>query len=175
MSHLTAKNRTDTHATAHIAKPKPGFADTLANRFSLLVGFAVVYGLVFINYIDLITNGSGQGGYHLWLVFMYFLPFVGFSFLNWKNWQLTLGLGLTASLINDVFYGPVGAFSGITHLDLNWYYSNWLIPQGTELFRFNLGFGVLPVYSWMMAASIYGRAAVVVVLFWLWKRHTKAP
>jgi hypothetical protein len=170
---LTAKNRTGANANVDLPKHKLGFADTLSNRFGLLVGFAVVYGLVFINYIDLITNGSGQGGYHLWLVFMYFLPFVGVSFLNWKNWQLTLGLGLTASLMNDVFYGPIGVVFDGSSLNLNWYYSNWLIPQGTIRFHFNLGFANLPVYSWMMAASIYGIIAVVVVLLWLWKRQAR--
>jgi hypothetical protein len=128
--------------------------------------------LVFINYIDLITNGSSQGGYHLWLVFMYFLPFVGFSFLNIKNWQLTLGLGLTASLMNDVFYGHMKLLLGLP-VNLQYYYSNWLIPQGTVLFHFNLGFGVIPVYSWMMATTIYLRIALVVALFWLWRRHAR--
>ena len=172
MSHLTAKNRTSTPAKTQLQTPKLGFADTLSNRFGLLVAFAVIYGLVFINYIDLITNGSGQGGYHLWLVFMYFLPFIGFSFLNWK-WQLSLGLGLTASLMNDVFYGPVGVLAGLSSVNLNWYYSNWLIPQGTVLFSFNLGFGVIPVYSWMMATTIYLRIAVVAALFWMWRRQAK--
>jgi hypothetical protein len=156
-----------------LPKATLGFADALSKRFGLLVGFSVIYGLVFINYIDLITNGSSQGGYHLWLVFMYFLPFIGFSFLNIRNWQLTLGLGLTASLMNDVFYGPVGVLLGVSHLDLNWYYSNWLIPQGTVLFHFNLGFGLIPVYSWMMAATIYLRVAAVVALLWLWRRQAK--
>jgi hypothetical protein len=169
---LTAKNRTGAQATVDLPKTKLGFADTLTKRFSLLFAFAVVYGLVFINYIDIFTSGANSG-YHLWLIFMYFLPFAGFSMLNVRNWQLTLGLGLTASLMNDVFYGPVRCLFGLP-LDLQWYYSNWLIPQGTELFHFNLGFGLLPVYSWMMAASIYGRVAVVVALFWLWKRQTRA-
>ncbi len=92
--------------------------------------------------------------------------------LNLRNWQLTLGLGLTASLMNDVFYGAVKALFGMP-LDLQWYYSNWLIPQDTRLFSFNLGFGVVPVYSWMMAASIYLRVAAVAVLFWVWKRQIK--
>jgi hypothetical protein len=137
----------------------------------LLVAFAAVYGLIFINYIDIASSGT-TSGYHMWLVFMYFLPFAGFSMLNLRNWQLTLGLGLTASLMNDVFYGAVKALFGMP-LDLQWYYSNWLIPQDTRLFSFNLGFGVVPVYSWMMAASIYLRVAAVAVLFWVWKRQIK--
>jgi hypothetical protein len=146
-----------------------GYAGTLDGKLGLLVAFAVVYGLVFINYIDIASSGA-SGSYHVWLVFMYFLPFAGFSLLNIKNWQLTLGLSLVASLMNDVFYGPVRCLIGLP-LDLNWYYRNWLIPQGTVLFHFNLGFAALPVYSWMMAASIYLRVAVVAALFWIWKRQ----
>ncbi len=133
------------------------------------MAFAVVYGLVFINYIDIASSGATYG-YHMWLVLMYFLPFVGFSMLNLKNWKLTLGLGLTASLMNDVFYGGVKFLFGMP-LDVNWYYSQWLIPQGTLLFNLNLGFTVIPVYSWLMALSIYARVAVVAGLLWSWK-HT---
>ncbi len=80
MSRLTAKNRASTHAT-HLPKPKLGYAGTLDGKLGLLVAFAVVYGLVFINYIDIASSGA-SGGYHVWLVFMYFLPFAGFSLLN---------------------------------------------------------------------------------------------
>ena len=143
------------------------FAGGFEGKLRLLVAFAVVYGLVFINYIDIASSGANSG-YHMWLVFMYFLPFVGFSMLNLKNWNLTLGLGLTASLMNDVFYGGAKFLFGMP-LDVNWYYSQWLIPQGTLLFNLNLGFTMVPVYSWMMALSIYLRIAVVAALLWSWK------
>jgi hypothetical protein len=148
-------------------KAKLGFAGGLDGKIGFLVVFAVVYGLVFINYIDIASSGANSG-YHMWLMLMYFLPFVGFSVLNLKNWSLTVGLGLTASLMNDVFYGAIKYLFGMP-LDINRYYSNWLIPQGTHLFDLNLGFTVLPVYSWMMAISIYLRIAVVAALLWDWK------
>jgi hypothetical protein len=132
-----------------------------------LIVFSVVYGLVFINYIDVASSGLNYG-YHLWLVGMYFLPFVGFSMLNLRNWKLTLGLGLIASLMNDVFYGSMKYLFGLPY-DLGRYYSLWLIPQNTLLFNLNLGFTVVPVFSWMMAASIYIRIACVVELLWNWK------
>jgi hypothetical protein len=66
----------------------------------------VIYGLLFINYIGISSLGT-ISGYHMWLMLMYFLPFVGFSLLNIKNWGLTVSLGLTASLMNDVFYGGI--------------------------------------------------------------------
>jgi hypothetical protein len=70
---------------------KTGFTNVLAGKLSFLVVFAVLYGVVFINYIDIASSGLNYA-YHLWLVLMYFLPFVGFSMLNLKNWKLTLSL-----------------------------------------------------------------------------------
>jgi hypothetical protein len=123
--------------------------------------FSVVYGVVFINYID-IASPVPSNGYHLWLVIMYFLPFVGFTLLNPRNWELTLGLGLMASLMNDVFYGALKYLAGSLSIGVNTYYSLWLVPQSTLLFNLNLGFTTIPVFSWMMALSIYLRIAVVV-------------
>ena len=73
--------------------------------------------------------------------------------------------------MNDVFYGGIKYLFGMP-LNINWYYSNWLIPQDTHLFDLNLGFTILPVYSWMMALSIYLRIAIIAVLLWHWK-HTR--
>lgn len=50
--------------------------------------------------------------------------------LDLKNWKLTVGLGLLASLMNDVFYGLTKYLIGIPY-DLTYYYSNWLVPQNT--------------------------------------------
>ncbi len=146
---------------------KTGFTNVLEGKLNFLVVFAVLYGLVFINYIDIASSGLNYG-YHLWLVLMYFLPFVGFSMLNLKNWKLTLGLGLITSLMNDVFYGSMKYIVGMPY-DLTRYYNLWLIPQNTLLFKLNLGFTILPVFSWMMALSIYLRSAFVIGLLWSWK------
>ena len=78
--------------------------------------------------------------------------------LNLKNWQLTLGLGLIASLMNDVFYNLIRDLIGI-HINLTNYYSLWLIPQNATLLNLNLGFAVISVSSWMMSLSIYLRVA----------------
>jgi hypothetical protein len=134
-----------------------------AKRTLFLTVFAVIYGLVFINYIDIITNGSSNSGYHLWLVLMYFVPFAILSVLDIKNWKLTLGLGLLASVMNDVFYGAMRTVMGVP-LDLANYYNLWLIPQNKFLFTLNLGFTTIPVQSWMMAASIYIRFGAVFAL-----------
>jgi len=154
------------HSLDNEARSKLGFAGTLEGKLPYLIAFAIFYGLVFINYIDIASSGSIDG-YHLWLVLMYFLPFVGFSMLNFKNWKLTISLGLIASLMNDVFYGSVKYFAMPNKLAH--YYGLWLIPQKAHLFDLNLGFAVLPVFSWTMALSIYIRIAIVVGLLWNWK------
>jgi CheY-like chemotaxis protein len=108
-------------------------------KFVFYIVFAVVYGFIFINYIDVISGG--YEGYHLWLVIMYFFPFATLSMLFPRNLQLTIGLGLLVSLMNDVFYGVVRNMMGFP-FDLTWYYHNWLIPGSTTLFQLNLGFTV---------------------------------
>ena len=163
---------------AYLQAPRPQttgqkwFTSVLQGKLPFLVIFSVLYGIVFINYIDIITAGGAIYGYHLWLVLMYFLPFAGFSVLNLRNWKLTIALGLLASLMNDVFYGLTKYLIGIPY-DLTHYYSNWLIPQNTHLFNLNLGFTVLPVYSWMMALSIYGRIIPIFLLLLSWKKQAK--
>lgn len=139
---------------------------TFERKFRAYLVFAVVYGLVFVNYIDNISGGFS--GYHLWLVFMYFFPFFATSIFFPKSWQLTIGLGLLASLMNDVFYGVVRNLMGFP-FNLKWYYTAWLIPGKADLFQMNLGFAVVTVVSWMMAASIYARIIAVVFLLGKWR------
>jgi hypothetical protein len=140
-----------------------GLTFALEGKLPFLIIFAVLYGLVFINYIDVMTPGGSDSGYHLWLALMYFLPFVGFSMFNVKNWRITLGLGLIASLMNDLFFGPFKYLIGYSY-NIAGYYHLWLIPQNSLLFHMNLGFAVIPVQSWMMSASIYLRIAATCLL-----------
>jgi hypothetical protein len=156
--------------TTNFQEPQPqkrGLTLTLEGKLHFLIIFAVLYGLIFINYIDVLTPGGNESGYHLWLVFMYFFPFAGFSISNIKNWRLTLGLGFIASLMNDVFYGSVSYLMHTT-INLSSYYYQWLIPQKTALFQMNLGFVTFSVQSWMMSASIYLRIATVCLLLKGW-------
>jgi hypothetical protein len=141
-------------------------------KFYIYVILSILYGLIFVNYIDNITNGGLYGGYHLWLTIMYFFPFLILTISFPRNWQLTIGLGLLASLMNDVFYGLIRSFLGIP-IDLNWYYNLWLIPSGTLLFHLNLGVAVIPVYSWLMSLTIYVRILLVVILLWRWRQQAK--
>ncbi len=144
--------------------------EALERKFVAYIIFAVIYGVVFINYIDIVYSGHG---YHLWLIAMYFVPFIALSIFNLrKNWRLTLGLGFIASLMNDLFYGVIRFLIGMP-VDLVRYYSLWLIPHGDALFSLNLGFATIQVYSWMMALSIYARIILAVALLWTWKLQAK--
>ena len=128
----------------------PSYAETrkallgFDKKLKLYIIFAVIYGIVFINFIDVSISGSTTDGYHFWLVIMYFFPFATLSMLFPRNFQLTVGLGLVVSLMNDVFYGIIVNVMGL-HLDLVWYYTRWLIPGNALLFQLNLGFAVIPV------------------------------
>jgi hypothetical protein len=48
-----------------------------------------------------------------------FFPFGTLTLAFPKNWQLTLGLDLIASLMNDLFYGIIRNLLGFP-LDLSW-------------------------------------------------------
>ena len=140
-------------------------------KFKIYILLAVIYGLFFINYIDLFYSGHG---YHLWLMAMYFFPFLALTILTFRrNIRLALALGLIASLMNDLFYYPVGYLFGV-HSDLARYYTHWLIPSNTYLFDLNLGFATIRVFSWMMALVIYLRIALVCVTLRAWKIQADA-
>jgi hypothetical protein len=136
-------------------------------KLRFLIAFAVIYGLVFINYIDIISPGGLDYGYHLWLVLMYFLPFMALLISDLKNWKLTVGLGLLVSLMNDIFYHLVKYSFGM-NVDLLNAYSLWLVPQNRVLFNLNLGLAVIPIASWMMASSIYVRIAITFITLRRW-------
>ncbi len=146
--------------------------EAFARRFKYYLLFSILYGLIFINYIDIIICGSAYHAYHLWLGIMYFFPFIALSIFFRRNWQLTIGLGIIASLMNDVFYGIASNIMG-RPLDLTRYYTLWLIPSNATLFQLNLGFTIIPVFSWMMAISIYARIIAVYFLIRAWKAQAK--
>ncbi len=141
-------------------------------RLKLYILLSVLYGLVFVNYIDNHIAGGSFSGYHMWLTIMYFFPFIILTVTFPKNWQLTLGLGLLASLMNDVFYGIVRSLLGYP-IDLNWYYQLWLIPSDILLFSLNLGITIIPVYSWLMSISIYARIPIIILMIWRWKQQAE--
>lgn len=138
-----------------------------------LLLYSSIYGLVHVNYIDLVTPGSSVPGYHLWLICLYFAPFVPVCLiLGFDDWELLVSMGLVASLMNDLFYFPVGNMLLGRSYDLVDAYAFQLGLQGLRVRWYaNLGFALVPVSSLLMATTIYLRAAAVVLLLRKWWRE----
>ncbi len=138
-----------------------------------LVVFALFYGIVFVNWIDLFNGGAYiyvVPGYHIWVIMAYLIPFgVLLVIQGRKDWELALSLGLLASLGNDLAYFVVGdAYFGFHVNLLDWYKHQFGLYGNTILFIFNAGFFSLGVPSWLMGLTIYARMAVVVLSLRHW-------
>lgn len=136
-----------------------------------LVVFALFYGFVNINWIDLYYNQVPA--YHIWLILTYMAPFgVLLVFQGFKNWQLALSLGLLVSLVNDLGYYFSGDLFFGFHVQLVPWLAGQLGFEGSKvLFTFQGGLFEISVTSYLMAASVYGRIAVVVAVLYHWWIH----
>jgi uncharacterized membrane protein HdeD (DUF308 family) len=136
-----------------------------------LLLFSALYGLVLINWIDLF--GKQVPAYGIWLILTYMAPFgVLIVFEGWDSWPLAVSLGLLVSLMNDVGYYFVGNLLFGFHENLGPWILGQLGFEGTKLVTiFEGGTFSIPVTSWMMGASIWGRAAVVVLVLYYWWRN----
>ena len=136
-----------------------------------LVLFALFYGLVLINWIDLF--GKSVPAYGIWLVLTYFAPFlVLIIFEGYSEWLLAVSLGLLVSLANDVGYYFVGNLLFGFHQNLGPWISGQLGFEGTQLVTiFEAGAVSIPVDSWLMGLSIYARAALVSAGLYYWWSH----
>jgi len=135
-----------------------------------LLAYSSLYGFFSINFIDLVVNGSSIGGYHLWLVCQYFMPFLPLFFLlGFDDWELVTSLGLLGSLWNDLGYYPAARIMFGTRIDLLEWYRFQLGFMGSEVWwYFNGGFFKVPVSSMLMGVSIYLRIIAVVALCYKW-------
>ncbi len=138
-----------------------------------LVVFALFYGIVFVNWIDLFNGGAYiyiVPAYHVWVIIAYMIPFgVLLVIQGRKDWELALSLGLLASLGNDLGCFVVGnAYFGFHVNLLDWYAHQFGLYGNTTLFTFNGGFFSFGVPSWLMGASIYCRIAVVMLSLRHW-------
>jgi len=89
-----------------------------------LILFALFYGFVNINWIDLFATSAPY--YHIWLILTYLAPFgVLLVFQGFKDWQLALSLGLLVSLVNDLGY----YFSGDLLFGFHVQLLSWLAGQ----------------------------------------------
>ncbi len=136
-----------------------------------LVLFALFYGLVLINWIDLF--GKAVPAYGVWLILTYFAPFwVILIYEGFSEWPLAISLGLLVSLANDVGYYFVGNLLFGFHQDLVTWSSGQLGLYGDRVVTFfQAGAFTIPVDSWMMGVSIYARAVVVTLGLYYWWRH----
>ncbi|MEM4846465.1 MAG: hypothetical protein QW794_01740 [Thermosphaera sp.] len=139
-----------------------------------LLLYSSIYGLIHVNYIDLVTPGSSIPGYHLWLICLYFAPFIPVCLvLGFKEWELLVSMGLVASLMNDLFYHPVGNILLGRSYDLADAYAFQLGLRGLEVrWTANFGFALVPVSSLLMAATIYLRVLATALLLRKWWRET---
>jgi uncharacterized membrane protein HdeD (DUF308 family) len=141
-----------------------------------LVLFALLYGFLNVNWIDLYYNRVP--GYHIWLILTYLAPFgVLIVFQGLKDWQLALSLGLLVSLCNDVGYFFTGDLLFGFHVDLVTWLEGQLGFLGNKvLFYFQGGAFDFPVTSILMGLSIYARvAAVAALLYHWWKVQAQRP
>ncbi len=158
---------------------------------SELVLFAVVYGLLFVNFIDASKPDTAPtvfaNYYHVWLIGLYFMPFIVFGLMNPDNWEIVVGLGLLSSLMND---GLWGFFNVLTTAYTPTQFWTWLCqyyvpsplwgaacPQylpSDPIFSIKLG-QLFPVYAWEMQLSLIARAAAIIWLLRRWWKSNMTP
>ena len=131
--------------------------------------YSFIYGTIFINWIDLFAGPNRVPGYHLWLTAMYFLPFfIVLIFRGIGDWELTLGFGLFASLMNDLLYYIVGNYLFGLCIDLAEWYRCQLLPICNKQVVFDFLFFRVKPYPLLMPLSIYARIVVVYLLLYKW-------
>jgi hypothetical protein len=138
-----------------------------------LLGFSAVYGLILINWVDLFN--PQMPGYHIWLIQMYLAPFGLILLLRGAGiWPVALASGLFVSLMNDLFYYPIGDLLFGFHTNLAvWWAQQFGLMGGRVLWTFEGGAFTFPVTSMIMAASIFARIAVVGMLVYYWSSRSK--
>ena len=140
--------------------------------FLRLLAYSFVYGAVFVNWIDLFANPAHVPGYHLWLAFIYFAPFITVTLIyGLEDWELTLGFGLFTSLMNDCLYYIIGKYLFGFKVDLLEWYRCQLLPVCDKPIWFDFLFFRLKPYPYLMPLSIYARIIVVYLLLYKWWRE----
>jgi len=122
------------------------FAPVSNREFAVLLVFSIVYGAVFVNYIEYyvfstaLINASVPPAYHIWLEIFYMVPFLTLVlFRKPLSIVLVYVLGRIASLANDFAY-PI--YAKYVFHD----YDGWLIEWWAWLF----GFGPEEKFSWIV-------------------------
>jgi hypothetical protein len=134
-----------------------------------LLIYSFIYGTIFVNWIDLFVGPNRVPGYHLWLTFIYFAPFIIVIIIyGVRDWELTIGFGLFTSLMNDLLYYVIGMY--VFHIPVNLY--EWckcqLLPVCDKRVVFDFLFFRLEPYPYLMPLSIYARVVIVYLLLYKW-------
>jgi hypothetical protein len=88
---------------------------------------------------------------------------------------LALSLGLLASLMNDLFYYPVGDLVfGMKVNVLAWWQGQLGFDGLHSIFTFQGGMFSFDVTSMIMGASVYLRIFIVVFLMYRWSHRTQS-
>jgi hypothetical protein len=139
-----------------------------------LLAYSFIYGTIFINWIDLFAGPAHVPGYHLWLTFIYFAPFITVSLIyGLGDWELTLGFGLFTSLMNDLLYYIIGRYLFGIPVDLAGWYRCQLLPVCDKPIYFDFLFLKVKPYPLLMPLSIYARVVVVYLLLRDWWRKAE--
>ena len=148
---------------------------TIHSQIFKLTLFSILYGLILINWIDLFNPSSRMPAYDLWLISMYFAPYVlVVIYQGLGSWYFALALGLITSLMNDLFYYPIGDLLFGFHENLiQWYQSQLGFDGSRTVLHFYAGFSGVPISSTLMGAFIYTRIAIVLLIFRHWSHRER--
>ena len=141
----------------------------------LLLLFSILYGLLVINYVDLLVSPRIMRAYHIWLQSMYVVPYIPLVIAEGvKLIPLCVTLAIITSLMNDLLYAPVGILLLNRKYDLVDWYLYQLGFRGFEV-RWFMDYGVaeVPVSSLGLGISIYLRILIAVLLISKYVRNLR--
>lgn len=142
-------------------------------RLLLLLIYFIFYGVFIINVIDL--NILSSGWFHIFLILLCFYPSIGILLISkLRNWNLALALGLLVSLMNDLFFAPIGNLLSASNYNLLDWYMRQLGFQGLKQFwTFQGGIITFKVTSIAIGLSVYARLIVVIYLLVRYKKSNR--
>ena len=132
----------------------------------LLFLFSILYGLLVINFVDLLVSPKIMNAYHLWPQSMYLIPYIPLMIVGGvKLIPLCVTSAIMTSLMNDLLYAPVGILLLNRKYDLVDWYLFQLGFRGFEV-RWFMFYGVIevPVSSLGLGISIYLRILITALL-----------
>lgn len=141
-------------------------------KLLLLLIYFIFYGVFIINVIDL--NLISSGWFHIFLIMLYFYPSIGILLISkLRNWDLALALGFLISLMNDLFFAPIGNLLSASNYNLlDWYMRQFGFQGLRQFWTFQGGIATFKVTSIAIGLSVYAR--LIVVIYFLLARYKKS-